>query len=56
MLGSVLDKPHVSALDLQSAQSLVGQKANDVANAAASATGKDAIELKVASRCMERLK
>ena len=46
MLGSVLDKPNVSALDLQSAQSLVGQKANDIANAAASATGKDAIELK----------
>jgi hypothetical protein len=46
MLGSVMSKPNVSALDLQNAQSLVGQKAHDIADAAATATGKDAIELK----------
>lgn len=46
MLGGVLDKSNVNALDLQNAQSIVGQKAHDVSQAAASATGKDAIELK----------
>lgn len=46
MLNGVLDKPNVNALDLQNAQSIVGQKAHDIAEAAKSATGKDAIELK----------
>lgn len=55
MLSSVLDKPNISALDLQSAQSLVGQKANDIANAAASATGKDAIELKAQASAWQDL-
>lgn len=46
MLSGVLDKPNVNALDVQNAQSIVGQKAHDVATAASTATGKDAIELK----------
>jgi len=46
ILNSVINKPNVSALDLQNAQSLVGQKANDIAKAAATAQGTDAIKLK----------
>lgn len=55
MLGGVLDKSNVNALDLQNAQSVVGQKANDVAQAAASATGKDAIELKAQAAAWQDL-